>query len=216
MTRGTGCTASHGDVGTARRWWRCLPCCSRRERLPGRSSSTEHLARARRDARAPARGLSLRPELLLGGSAGEKQGCRPSRQGQGGLVGTHALMQESVSFTGRPRRHRRADRFGVDSAPADRKAGADVLLLTATPIRARPLTLLRDLDVVDAAPPALAGTVRRGAHAARERHGVVRASREGRPAYVVLPVIEESSGGSPGGHHDGASWRRVVRARVGL
>src|SRR5439155_3927114 len=84
--------------------------------------------------------LSLRPELLLGRqSAGEKQAVRGRlAKGQARLVvGTHALMQESVSF------HRlglvvsdEQHRFGVEQRAAliGKGAASDVLLLTATPI----------------------------------------------------------------------------------
>src|SRR5215210_2095243 len=83
--------------------------------------------------------LDLLPELLLGRqSAGEKQAIRARRAaGQARLVvGTHALMQESVSF------HRlglvvidEQHRFGVEQRAAliGKGAAPDVLLLTATP-----------------------------------------------------------------------------------
>jgi len=84
--------------------------------------------------------LSLRPELLLGRqSAAEKQAVRARLAGgQACLaVGTHALMQESVSFQRLglvviDEQHR----FGVEQRAAliGKGAAPDVLLLTATPI----------------------------------------------------------------------------------
>jgi ATP-dependent DNA helicase RecG len=148
--------------------------------------------------------LSLRPELLLGRqSAGEKQAVRGRlAAGQARLVvGTHALMQESVSF------HRlglvvidEQHRFGVEQRAAliGKGAAPDVLLLTATPIpRSLALTLYGDLDVstLRHRPPGR-GTIRTALRTAAQRERVMEFVREacgrGRQAYVVLPVIEES------------------------
>src|SRR4029453_17703610 len=98
--------------------------------------------------------LALRPELLIGRqSAAEKQAIRARLAGgQARLaVGTHALMQESVSF------HRlglavidEQHRFGVEQRAARIGKGAapEFLLLTATPVpRPLALTLYGDLDV---------------------------------------------------------------------
>jgi ATP-dependent DNA helicase RecG len=148
--------------------------------------------------------LSLRPELLLGRqTAGEKQAVRGRlATGQARLVvGTHALMQESVSF------HRlglvvidEQHRFGVEQRAAliGKGAAPDVLLLTATPIpRSLALTLYGDLDVstLRHRPPGR-GTVRTAVRAGAQRERVLEFVRaecgKGRQAYVVLPVIEES------------------------
>jgi ATP-dependent DNA helicase RecG len=148
--------------------------------------------------------LSLRPELLLGRqSAGEKQAIRGRlASGQARLVvGTHALMQESVSF------HRlglvvidEQHRFGVEQRAAliGKGAAPDVLLLTATPIpRSLALTLYGDLDVstLHHRPPGR-GTIRTAVRTGGQRERVLEFVREacnqGRQAYVVLPVIEES------------------------
>ncbi len=110
-------------------------------------------------------------------------------------------MQESVSF-------RRLGlvvideqhRFGVEQRAAliGKGAAPDVLLLTATPIpRSLALTLYGDLDVstLKEKPPGR-GEVRTGLRAAKQRDKVLEFVRqecaEGRQAYVVLPVIEES------------------------
>jgi ATP-dependent DNA helicase RecG len=148
--------------------------------------------------------LSLRPELLLGRqTAGEKQAVRGRlASGQARLaVGTHALMQESVSF------HRlglvvidEQHRFGVEQRAAliGKGAAPDVLLLTATPIpRSLALTLYGDLDVstLRERPPGR-GTIRTAVRTGGQRDRVMEFIRaeatKGRQAYVVLPVIEES------------------------
>ena len=148
--------------------------------------------------------LDLRPEVLLGRqSAAEKATIRARlASGQARLaVGTHALMQESVSF-------RRLGlvvideqhRFGVEQRAAliGKGAAPDVLLLTATPIpRSLALTLYGDLDVstLREKPPGR-GTVRTAVRTQEQRSRVLEFIRTecgaGRQAYVVLPVIEES------------------------
>jgi ATP-dependent DNA helicase RecG len=148
--------------------------------------------------------LEIRPELLQGRqTAAEKAAVRARlASGQARLaVGTHALMQESVSF-------RRLGlvvideqhRFGVEQRAAliGKGAAPDVLLLTATPIpRSLALTLYGDLDVstLRERPPGR-GTVRTAVRAGGQRDRVLEFVRaecgKGRQAYVVLPVIEES------------------------
>jgi ATP-dependent DNA helicase RecG len=148
--------------------------------------------------------LQLKPELLLGRQTpAEKTAIRKRlATGQARLaVGTHALMQEGVSF------HRlglvvidEQHRFGVEQRAAliGKGAAPDVLLLTATPIpRSLALTWYGDLDVstLRERPPGR-GTVRTAVRRASQRERVfefVRSECEkGRQAYVVLPVIEES------------------------
>ena len=148
--------------------------------------------------------LSLKPELLLGRqSATEKQAIRARlATGQARLaVGTHALMQESVSF-------RRLGlvvideqhRFGVEQRAAliGKGAAPDVLLLTATPIpRSLALTYYGDLDVstLRHRPPgrgSIRTAVRTGAQRDRVLEFVRQEAEQGRQAYIVLPVIEES------------------------
>jgi ATP-dependent DNA helicase RecG len=148
--------------------------------------------------------LQLKPELLLGRqTASEKAAVRKRlASGQARLaVGTHALLQEGVSFKRLglvviDEQHR----FGVEQRAAliGKGSAPDVLLLTATPIpRSLALTLYGDLDVstLRERPPGR-GTVRTAVRGAGQRERVLEFIRaecgKGRQAYVVLPVIEES------------------------
>lgn len=148
--------------------------------------------------------LDLKPELLLGRqTAAEKLAVRQRlASGQARLaVGTHALLQESVSFKRLglvviDEQHR----FGVEQRAALIGKGTtpDVLLLTATPIpRSLALTLYGDLDVstLKQRPPGR-GTVRTAVRGVAQRERVLEFVRgectQGRQAYIVLPVIEES------------------------
>jgi ATP-dependent DNA helicase RecG len=148
--------------------------------------------------------LQLRPELLLGRQTpAEKASVRKRlASGQARLaVGTHALLQEGVSF-------RRLGlvvideqhRFGVEQRAAliGKGVAPDVLLLTATPIpRSLALTLYGDLDVstLRERPPGR-GVVRTALRHRSQRERVFDFVRseclKGRQAYIVLPVIEES------------------------
>ena len=148
--------------------------------------------------------LELRPELLLGrGTAAEKTAIR-ARVASGAsriVVGTHALIQESVAF------HRlglavvdEQHRFGVEqrAALAEKGDAPDVLLLTATPIpRSLALTLYGDLDVTTIAerPPGR-GTIKTALRTEAARAKIYEFIRSecaaGRQAYVLYPVIDES------------------------
>jgi ATP-dependent DNA helicase RecG len=116
-------------------------------------------------------------------------------------VGTHALIQESVSFQKLglvviDEQHR----FGVLQRAALRERGfnPDVLVMTATPIpRSLAMTVYGDLDisVIDELPPGrtpvktvVVGEDQR----AGVYKGIEREIRLGRQAYVVYPLIEES------------------------
>jgi ATP-dependent DNA helicase RecG len=117
------------------------------------------------------------------------------------VIGTHALIQEGVAF------HQlglavvdEQHRFGVLQREDLRRKGydADVLVMTATPIpRTLALTAYGDLDVsiVDEKPPGRT-PIRTELRAASERRGVLdlvkRAVAQGRQAYVVYPLVEES------------------------
>ena len=148
--------------------------------------------------------LGIRPELLLGRmTAGEKATVR-ERLASGGarlVVGTHALIQEAVTF------HRlglavidEQHRFGVEQRAAlvEKGDAPDVLLLTATPIpRSLALTLYGDLDVtqIRERPPGR-GEVKTALRTDAARGKIYEFIRSecaaGRQAYVIYPVIEES------------------------
>lgn len=117
------------------------------------------------------------------------------------LVGTHALIQDTVSF------HQlglvvidEQHRFGVGQrARLQQKGDAPhVLTMTATPIpRTLALTMHGDLDVsqIDELPPGRQ-TIQTTALTGKERHQAYELIRreivQGRQAYIVLPLIEES------------------------
>ncbi|HYO63597.1 MAG TPA: ATP-dependent DNA helicase RecG [Pyrinomonadaceae bacterium] len=116
-------------------------------------------------------------------------------------IGTHALIQEAVSFDKLglvviDEQHR----FGVLQRAALRERGfnPDVLVMTATPIpRSLAMTVYGDLDVsvIDELPPGrtpvktvVVGEDQR----AGVYKGVEREVRLGRQAYIVYPLVEES------------------------
>src|SRR5256884_3380912 len=148
--------------------------------------------------------LAIRPELLLGRmSAAEKAAAR-QRIASGApriVVGTHALIQESVTF------HRlglavidEQHRFGVEQRAAlvEKGDAPDVLLLTATPIpRSLALTFYGDLDVtqIRERPPGR-GVVKTALRTEAGRAKIYEFIRSecaaGRQAYVIYPIIDES------------------------
>jgi len=123
------------------------------------------------------------------------------------IVGTHALIQEGVSFSRLgvavvDEQHR----FGVMQRAAlrERLANTDaptphLLVMSATPIpRTLALTFFGDLDVsvIDELPPGRLAIATRwvGPDERSEAYGFVREQiREGRQAFVVCPLIEESA-----------------------
>jgi ATP-dependent DNA helicase RecG len=119
----------------------------------------------------------------------------------GVAVGTHALIEEGVSF------HKlglvvidEQHRFGVIQRHALMAKGArpDVLVMTATPIpRTLAMTLYGDLDVsvIDELPPGrtpIETTVFNEKARARAYERVQRELDAGHQAYVVYPLVEES------------------------
>ncbi len=147
---------------------------------------------------------AYRVELLTSAVKGRERRQALARVAAGEaqiVIGTHALIQEGVSF-GRlgyavvDEQHR----FGVLQREDLRRKGydVDVLVMTATPIpRTLALTAYGDLDVsvVDEKPPGRTPvtTVVRPASRRREVVELVRrAVAEGRQAYVVYPLVEES------------------------
>jgi ATP-dependent DNA helicase RecG len=117
------------------------------------------------------------------------------------LVGTHALIQDPVNF------HRlglvvidEQHRFGVHQRARLQQKGEQphVLTMTATPIpRTLALTLHGDLDVsqIDEMPPgrqAIQTTALSGKERTQAYDLIRREIAQGRQAYIVLPLIEES------------------------
>ena len=148
--------------------------------------------------------LKIRPELLLGRMTNAEKVAARERIAAGGpriVVGTHALIQESVKF----RRLGLAvideqHRFGVEQRAAlvEKGDAPDVLLLTATPIpRSLALTLYGDLDVtqIRERPPGR-GSVKTALRTDEARGKIYEFIRSecaaGRQAYVIYPVIDES------------------------
>jgi ATP-dependent DNA helicase RecG len=145
-----------------------------------------------------------RAVLLTGASRGAARGQILAGIGGGFwqiVVGTHALIQESVAFQRLgvvvvDEQHR----FGVLQRAALKEKGLrpDVLIMTATPIpRSLCLTVYGDLDlsILDEMPPGRrpVKTLRRKDEARPKIYEFVNAEiRKGRQAYVVLPLVEES------------------------
>lgn len=116
-------------------------------------------------------------------------------------IGTHALIQDDVKFFKLglvivDEQHR----FGVEQRDALRKKGyhPHMLVMTATPIpRTLSLTLYGDLDVsvIDQLPPGRQKIITRWRTGARrnEANDLIRQQvSEGRQAFIICPLIEES------------------------
>jgi ATP-dependent DNA helicase RecG len=148
--------------------------------------------------------LGVTVTLLTASLRGRERGTRRAALAAGTVqcvVGTHALVQETVAF----RRLGLAvvdeqHRFGVAQRARLRGKGEHphVLVMTATPIpRTLALTLYGDLDVsvLDELPPGRRPvvTVARTEAKRRDIYAFLRAQiAEGRQAYVVYPLVEES------------------------
>ena len=121
------------------------------------------------------------------------------------VVGTHALISEGLEYKALgvvviDEQHR----FGVEQRAVLRGKGPgsvtpDLLVMTATPIpRTAAMTVYGDLDVstLDELPPGRTPVATSWARTPLEEAGVWEAVRaavgQGRQAYVVCPVIEES------------------------
>jgi ATP-dependent DNA helicase RecG len=142
---------------------------------------------------------------LLTGSLGAREKRKIQKlAGEGGvhvIIGTHALIQKGVEL------HKlglvvvdEQHRFGVLQRSALRQKGANphVLVMTATPIpRTLALTLYGDLDlsVIDEMPPGRVAIETKWLEPAQRQAAynfVRRKIGEGRQAFVVCPLIEES------------------------
>jgi ATP-dependent DNA helicase RecG len=148
--------------------------------------------------------LGISVELLVGRLSNKQRQQARERIATGrGMVavGTHALIQEGVEFARLglaiiDEQHR----FGVLQRAALRDKGVmpHVLVMTATPIpRTLTLTLYGELDVsiIDELPPGRK-PVRTHWKTPEERlkvyEGVRKLIQEGRQAYVICPLIDES------------------------
>jgi ATP-dependent DNA helicase RecG len=116
-------------------------------------------------------------------------------------IGTHALIQDDVKFRSLglvivDEQHR----FGVEQRDALRQKGyhPHMLVMTATPIpRTLSLTLYGDLDVsvIDQLPPGRQKIITRWRSGARRREAnelIRQQVSEGRQAFIICPLIEES------------------------
>ena len=152
-------------------------------------------------------GLGLGVTLLTGSLAADTKAkaTEAIRSGQAMVVvGTHALIQESVAFRDLglvviDEQHR----FGVEQrGQLEAKAGGrapHVLLMTATPIpRTLGQVLYADLDVSDLrTPPVGRVPIRTGIRRPDELEGTWRKVREeaalGHRTFVVVPLIDEGA-----------------------
>ncbi len=148
--------------------------------------------------------LHLPVELLTGSTKTAKRRLIHAQLETGELpllVGTHALIQDKVNFQRLglvviDEQHR----FGVEQRALLQQKGEQphVLTMTATPIpRTLALTLHGDLDVsqIDELPPgrqAICTTVLSGRERPHAYDLIKREIAQGRQAYIVLPLVEES------------------------
>ncbi|MHB1491421.1 MAG: ATP-dependent DNA helicase RecG [Cellulomonas sp.] len=163
--------------------------------------------------------LSTRVALLTGsqGAAARKENLLDAASGRAGIVvGTHALLSESVQFADLglvvvDEQHR----FGVEQRDALRAKGAGVphlLVMTATPIpRTVAMTVFGDLEtstlteVPAGRSPVVTHLVPAGnaVWTARVWQRVREEVDAGRRAYVVCPRIDPDDDGSAGAVEDG-------------
>lgn len=146
----------------------------------------------------------LQMELLTGSEKASEKRAKIDRIKRGDtlfVVGTHALIQEGVDFANLglviiDEQHR----FGVEQRESLRAKGSspDLLAMSATPIpRSLTLTLYGDLEavVISEKPPGRQPVDTRlfpEKDLGRLYKGVQKYVDQGRQAYIVYPVIEES------------------------
>jgi ATP-dependent DNA helicase RecG len=146
----------------------------------------------------------FRIELLTGSMRAAEKRKLQSELAAGdihGCIGTHALIQESVSFKNLAlavidEQHR----FGVMQRAELRARGLnpDVLVMTATPIpRSLTMTIYGDLDVsvIDEMPPGrtpIETKVFGEEQRTEVKQLIAREVRAGRQVYVVYPLVEKS------------------------
>ena len=146
----------------------------------------------------------IKCELLLGSTTKKKKECILERLKNGDidiLIGTHSLLEENVVFNNlglvvTDEQHR----FGVRqrSTIASKGRNPDVLVMTATPIpRTLALILYGDLDIsiIDELPPnrkKIDTFAVRKSMEERVNNFIKKQIDEGRQAYIVCPLVEES------------------------
>ena len=153
-------------------------------------------------------GSEMRPavELLTGGVTAKRRAQIATALAAGEidvLIGTHALIQESVKFANLgfvviDEQHRFGVRQRNDLAEKARGARPHHLAMTATPIpRTLNMVVNGDLDVsvIDELPPGRIPieTYRYRGDERSRAYDLIRAEiREGRQAFVICPLVEES------------------------
>jgi ATP-dependent DNA helicase RecG len=166
---------------------------------------TEILARQHMESLAPlARAAGVRVEILTGRDKGAERAAKLAALAAGEipvLIGTHAVFQKDVEFHDlRLAVIDEQHRFGVAQRMELGAKGqaADVLVMTATPIpRSLALASYGDMDVsvLDEKPPGRK-PIRTALVSAARIDEVVdhlrRAVAEGKQAYWVCPLVEES------------------------
>jgi ATP-dependent DNA helicase RecG len=147
---------------------------------------------------------NIRCELLVGSISPKKKELILEELKQGKidiLIGTHAVIQENVEFKNlglaiTDEQHR----FGVKQRAvlSEKGTNPDIIVMTATPIpRTLALILYGDLDIsiIDELPPGRKEieTYAVGSEMIDRTNNFIRKQiMEGRQAYVVCPLIEES------------------------
>ena len=146
--------------------------------------------------------LGIRLELFLGSIGKKKRRDSETnlRNGQVDIaIGTHALIQENIDFANLgavviDEQHR----FGVKQRLALRKKSQNpqILTMTATPIpRTLAITLNGDLDltIIDELPKGRKPIITSLVNSRKQIANLIRQEVEqGRQAYIVYPLIEES------------------------
>ncbi|MCK8818148.1 ATP-dependent DNA helicase RecG [Natroniella sulfidigena] len=148
--------------------------------------------------------LGIKLGLLVGSLTNKEKEKLLARIKEGEIdiiIGTHALIQEGVNFSQLglaiiDEQHR----FGVKQRALLQEKGTnpDILVMTATPIpRTLALTVYGDLDlsVIDELPPGRKPVITewRTAKARQRIYSFIRQEIEqGRQAYIVCPLVEES------------------------
>lgn len=151
-------------------------------------------------------GLDFRTVLLTGSNTAKEKReiCHQIASGEAQLIiGTHALIQEKVEY------HNLAlvvtdeqHRFGVKQREALTSRGnpPNVLVMSATPIpRTLAIILYGDLDisVIDELPASrlpVRNCVVNTSYRPRAYSFIMRQVQEGRQAYIICPMVEESEG----------------------